>query len=214
MARFNYTEAEHYGGQGGSGFFSIPNDGDIKKVRFLYDTAEDIEGYAVHEVEVDGKKRYVNCLRAYNEPIDNCPFCKAQRRQQVKAFIPVYDVDDGKVKFWERGKKMFARLSALCARYPHLVEQEFEIQRHGAKGSKETFYDIMPSVGKVPDGTKITDLVDEMPKVVGGLVLDKTPAEMEHYLSYGSFPTNGQSSSTTQATQVARRTPATGREVF
>lgn len=213
MARFNYTEAEHYGGQGGSGFFSIANDGEIKKVRFLYDTAEDIEGYAVHEVEVDGKKRYVNCLRAYNEPIDNCPFCKAQRRQQVKAFIPVYDVADGKVKFWERGKKMFARLSGLCARYPHLVEQEFEIERHGVKGSKDTFYDIMPSVGKTPDGTKISDLVDEMPKVIGGLVLDKTPSEMEYYLSYGKFPSSDNSQATTNS-QITRRTPSANREVF
>ena len=214
MARFSYTEAEHYGGQGGSGFFSLANDGDIKKVRFLYDTAEDIEGYAVHEVEVDGKKRYVNCLRAYNEPLDNCPFCKAQRRQQVKAFIPIYDVEDGKVKFWERGKKMFARLSALCARYPHLVEQEFEIERHGAKGSKETFYDIMPSVGKTPDGTKISDLVDEMPKVIGGLVLDKSASEMQYYLDRGTFPASSSTPNQSTSQQVTRRTPAASREVF
>lgn len=210
MARFNYTEAEHYGGQGGSGFFSLPNDGDVRKVRFLYDSAEDIEGYAVHEVEVDGKKRYVNCLRSYNEPLDNCPFCKAQRRQEVKAFIPLWDVEDQKVKFWERGKKMFARLSGLCSRFPHLVEQEFEIERHGAKGSKDTTYEIYP-VGQ-PDGTKVSDLVEEKPQVVGGLVLDKTASEMQHYLSYGNFP--NEASSQKPATQVTRRTPATGREVF
>lgn len=213
MARFSYTEAENYGGHGGSGFFSLPNDNDMKRVRFLYDTAEDIEGYAVHEVEVDGKKRYVNCLRSYNEPIDNCPFCKAQRRQEVKAFIPLWDVEEGNVKFWERGKKMFARLSALCSRYPHLVEQEFEIQRHGAKGSKETFYDIMPAVGAVPDGKKISDFVDEKPQVIGGLVLDKSADEMEYYLSHGTFPgtTNSNSNS-----GVVRRTPANtnSREVF
>jgi len=210
MARFGLTDVDHYGGQGGSGFFSLPNDGDVKKVRFLYDTAEDIQGYAVHEVEVDGKKRYVNCLRSYNEPIDNCPFCKAQRRQEVKAFIPLYDVQEKKVRFWERGKKMFARLSGLCARFPHLVEQEFEIERHGAKGSKDTTYEIYP-VGQA-DGTKVSDLVDEVPAVVGGLVLDKTAREMEHYLSYGSFPETGNTQASSQ--QVVRRTPSSAREVF
>lgn len=209
MPRFNYQQADNYGGQGGAGFFSLTNDGEVKKVRFLYDSAEDIEGYAVHEVEVDGKKRYVNCLRAYNEPLDNCPFCKAQRKQVVKAFIPVWDINEEKVKFWERGKKFFARLSGLCARFPKLVGQVFEIERHGAKGSKETTYEIFP-VG-TQDSTSVRDLVDEKPQVIGGLVLDKTASEMEYYLAHNTFPSSNVN--VENDTPVARRTPA-NREVF
>ena len=74
MARFNTETAEHYGGNGGAGYFSLKNDKDVAQVRFMYNSIDDVEGYAVHQVEIDGKKRYVNCLREYNQPIDTCPF--------------------------------------------------------------------------------------------------------------------------------------------
>ena len=76
MARFNVENAEHYGGQGGGGYFSLKNDKDVAQVRFLYDSADDIEGYAVHEVKIGDKKRYVNCLREYGEPVSACPLCE------------------------------------------------------------------------------------------------------------------------------------------
>ena len=64
MARFKAGEEEHYGGQGGTGFFTISNDKEVKRVRFMYNNVNDVEGYAVHRVEIgDGKFRYVNCLR-------------------------------------------------------------------------------------------------------------------------------------------------------
>ena len=63
MARFRAEESENYGGNGGGGFFSLKNDGDIGRVRFMYSGIDDVEGFSVHEVQVDGKKRYVNCLR-------------------------------------------------------------------------------------------------------------------------------------------------------
>ena len=43
MARFKAGEEEHYGGQGGTGFFSIANDKEVKRVRFMYNNVDDIE---------------------------------------------------------------------------------------------------------------------------------------------------------------------------
>lgn len=188
MGRFNANEAEHYGGQGGAGYFSLKNDKDVARVRFLYNGIDDVEGYAVHEVEVGGKKRYVNCLRSYNEPIDNCPFCKAKQFQTAKLFIPVYNVDEDRVQIWERGKKFFAKMSSLCARYAtdnNLVSQVFEIERNGQARSTQTTYEIYP-VGKADDTT--LDDMPELPNILGGVVLDKTADEMEEYLQTGAFP--------------------------
>ena len=42
-----------------SSFFTLKDDGDVARVRFMYNSMEDVIGYAVHEVEVDGKKRYL-----------------------------------------------------------------------------------------------------------------------------------------------------------
>lgn len=219
MARFSYEDADNYGGNGGHGFFSLQNDKDVASVRFLYDGMSDVQGYAVHEVELDGKKRYVNCLREYNQPLDVCPFCKAKRSQLVKLFIPVYDIQSDTVKIWERGKKFFGQISGICSRYAQnepLCSHVFEIERSGKKGDTSTTYNIF-EVDR--DNTTLEDL-PEVPEIIGGLVLDKSADDMEYYLDHNEFPKSGDSFRRTNERTpydeepVRRRTPATGRDAF
>lgn len=187
MGRFRYDEADKYGGQGGAGYFSLKNDKDVATVRFMYNSIDDVEGYAVHQVEIDGKKRYVNCIREYNEPLDKCPFCSAKKFQQAKLFIPVYNVNEQKIQIWERGKKFFSKISSLCARYDNLVSHEFEIERNGKKGETTTSYEIYEVKH---DDTTMEDL-PEVPEIIGGLVLDKSADDMDFYLENGYFPPEG-----------------------
>lgn len=184
MARFKADEVDRYGGQGGAGYFSLKNDKDVATVRFMYDSIDDVTGYAVHEVEIDGRKRYVNCPREYNEPIDKCPFCAAKKFQAAKLFIPLYNVQEQKIQIWERGKKFFSKISSICARYPHLVSHEFEIERNGKKGETTTTYEIYEVSH---DETTLEDLPD-VPDILGGLILDKSTDDMEFYLENGYFP--------------------------
>lgn len=214
MARFSVNETENYGGHGGAGYFSLKNDHDVAKVRFLYNGIEDVEGYAVHEVEVDGRKRYVNCLRKYNEPIDDCPFCATNHFQAVKFFIPLYNIDEDKVQIWERGKKFSAKISSICARYNDLVSHIFEIERNGKAGDQQTTYEIY-ELDK--DNTTLEDLPEVSP-ILGSVVLDKTADEMEYYLNTGYFTdpednsrTERRASRTTEEREerpTGRRTPA------
>jgi len=187
MGRFRADEADRYGGQGGAGYFSLKNNKDVAQVRFMYDSIDDVEGCAVHQVEIDGKKRWINCLRSYNEPLDSCPFCAKKRFQQAKLFIPLYNIDEDKVQVWERGKKFFGKISSLCARYPHLVSHVFEIERNGNKGETTTTYEIY-EVNK--DDTTLEDL-PELPQIIGSVVLDKSADDMEFYLENGYFPPEG-----------------------
>lgn len=188
MARFRYDEADHYGGQGGTGFFSLKNDKDVALVRFMYNSVDDVEGYAVHQVEIDGKKRYVNCLREYNQPKDVCPFCRANMFTTAKLFIPVYNIDEDKVQMWERGKKFISKISSICARYPDVVSHKFEIERNGKKGETTTTYEIY-EVGK--DETTLEDLPD-VANPLGSIVLDKSADDMEFYLDNEYFPPDGE----------------------
>ena len=211
MAVFKFEDAEKYGGHGGAGYLSLKNDGDVARVSFLYNTIDDVEGYAVHQVEINGRKRYVNCKRAYNEPVDNCPFCRERIPVYAKLFIPVYDVDDEKVKIWERGKKFFAKMSSICARYAsegNLVSQVFDIERNGAAGSTQTTYEIYP-VGS-PDSTTLEDL-PEFEGALGGAILDKSVEDMEFFIENGSFaPEEGENEVPVRRRSdvPARRTPA------
>lgn len=187
MARFNTETADRYGGQGGAGYFSLKNDKDVARVRFMYNSIDDVEGYAVHQVEIDGKKRWVNCLREYNQPIDTCPFCKEHMFTSAKLFIPLYNIDEDKQQVWERGKKFISKISSICARYPNVVSHVFEIERNGKKGETTTTYEIY-EVDK--DDTTLEDL-PEVTDPLGTIVLDKTADDMEFYLENGYFPPDG-----------------------
>lgn len=188
--RFKHDEVDRYGGQGGGGYFSLKDNGDIAVVRFMYDSIDDFNGYAVHEVEIDGKKRYVNCLREYNSPIDDCPFCRERKYQTAKFFIPIYNVDEDKVQIWERGKKFASQMTSLMSRYSSsnqpFCSQMFEIERQGKKGDTSTTYGIYPTK-EGPDGTTLDDL-PELPNILGGVILDKSAEDMEYFLESGEFP--------------------------
>lgn len=188
MARFNTETADKYGGQGGAGYFSLKNDKDVAQVRFMYNSIDDVEGYAVHEVQIDEKKRYVNCLREYNQPKDVCPFCREGKFTTAKLFIPIYNIDQDRVQVWERGKKFISKISSICARYPDVVSHKFEIERNGRPGETTTTYEIY-EVGK--DDTTLEDL-PEQNDILGTLVLDKSADDMEFYLDNGYFPPDGE----------------------
>jgi hypothetical protein len=183
MAEFNINEIDNYGGHGGGGFFSLKNDKDVATVRFMYNTIEDIMGYAVHEVEVDGKKRYVNCLREYNQPLDDCPLCAARYRVIAKLFIILFDEETKEVKIWDRGKTFYSKISSLAARYTPLVSTPFEIERNGKRGDTKTTYETYPLDS---DDTQLEDL-PEVPELLGSLILDKTYEELEFFLNNGYF---------------------------
>lgn len=187
MARFNASQVDNYGGNGGGGFFRLSNDGDVATVRFMYDGIDDVVGESVHEIKVMGddgkeKKKYISCLRNYKDPVNVCPCCAAGMPVQAKLFIPLYDVESGTTKTWERGKKFFGKMSSLCSRYSNedtpLVAHTFEIERHGAAGDTSTFYEIYETGS---DDTILEDLPDF--PTLDNYLLDYTAEQMQDYLN-------------------------------
>jgi len=218
MARFNVANADNYGGQGGGGYFSLKEDKETAQVRFLYDTVDDIEGFAVHEIPDKNSnspyaKKSVNCLREYGAPVDDCPFCKAGKPVKVKYFVPIWNIKENRMQTWERGKKFGGRLSSMCSRYPHLYTHIFEIERQGASGSTETQYEIWET-GQTD--VKLEDF-GEIQNPLGSHVLDKSAEDMQYYLDRGSFMDDEDTATPSRdEQQYIRRTPANTnrREVF
>ena len=208
MAGFSIEQTEKSGGQGGGGFFSLKNDKETAKVRFLFNDADDVQSQSVHQVEVDGKKRWVDCLRGYGAPIDDCPFCKAGKFVNFKYFIPLYNMDADTTQIWERGKKFGSKLSSMCSRYAPVVNHIFEIERNGKPGDQQTSYEIY-ECGDV-DGS-VEDFDFQNP--VGTVIMQKSADEMEAYLKTGYFPNDGKSSDSRSNNEptYTRRTPSGGR---
>lgn len=217
MARFRYDEADNYGSSGGSSFFTLRDDGDTARVRIMYRDINDVEGLSVHEIELNDKKRYVNCIREYNDPIDMCPLCKANYKIQAKLFVPLYNEDTGDTLVWERGKKFFGKISDLCTRYDNLVSRVFEIVRHGKPKDTGTTYEIWPVGDK--DNTTFEDLPEPV-DIFKGIVLDKSAEDLDYYLRYHEFPDDSGGPAREEpvrrreSSAPSRRTPARGNEAF
>jgi hypothetical protein len=188
MGYFAHDDADKYGGGGGD-FFSLKDDGDMAVRRYMYQDIDDIRGIAVHQLEDDnGNKRYVSCLRNYNDPVDVCPCCAASMRIQAKIFVVLWDDDTEQYQIWERGKTYISRLASLAGRYNPLYKTRFEIERSGKKGDTKTTYENYP-VDKDPEFDDV-DWNDfpEPPDALGTIVLDWTADDMDDFLQTGEFP--------------------------
>lgn len=208
MAEFSMNEADNYGGNGGGSFFTLKDDKDKARVRFLYRGVEDVKGYACHKVAVGDKDRYVNCLRAYNEPLDKCPFCAAQLKVTPRLFLSLYNEDAGEVQVWERSKSYFQRLASLSSRYNPLHNEIIEIERSGKKGDMHTTYEFYPIEN---EPVNLDDF--EITNPLGTIILDKTAEDMNVYLDTGAFPDTNEGSSNNSNNrenleQPQRRTPS------
>lgn len=193
MARISLQDSGKFSGNGNGGFFSLADDGDIAKVRFLYEEEDgsDVDYYVVHEVEIDGKKRYVNCLAIDDEGHVNkedCPLCREGYKMQEKLFLQLYNVDKGELQVWERGKNFVKKILSYINRYGSLIAQEFEIERKGKKGDTGTTYELFACK---EDGMTVADFEHEKQELLGSLILDCTIDDMYDILD-GVYKIPGQ----------------------
>lgn len=200
------TDLENYSSNNTS-YFSLKDDKDTAMVRFMYNSINDVEAFAVHKVKVNGFDRYVNCLREYTDPLDKCPLCESGHRVIARLFLPLYKIDTGETMLWDRSSKFYNTMTDLCAKCNPLVSFPIEIERNGAKGDMNTFYEFYPEPS---DGTLIEDL-PEPPNPIGTIILDKTYDELMTYVQTGSFdtgesnPMNSTSSYNSSNGEVRRR---------
>lgn len=200
MPRFSYEEADNYGSQqyeGKVNYFQLKEDGNKAYVHLLGNDMNDFPGYAVHQIIAgqtkNGKdiRRFVNCLRVSGAPITDCPFCAEGKHNPeiskvyAKLFIPVYVCDTDEVQIWERGKTFFRTLASYCSHNPNVSEIVTEVERQGAKGDTSTTYGLYAT--RENDGFKMENIKDDIPEILGDVVLDKTYEEMEYFLQHGKF---------------------------
>lgn len=200
MPRFSFEDADKYGSSGSkTNFFSLKDDGDKAYVHLLGNDMNDFPGYAVHRVPVGDSYRYVNCLREAGAPVTDCPFCALGKsdmevsKVHAKLFIPLYNCDTDEVQVWERGKTFFRDLASFCSHNPNASEVVTEIERRGKKGDTSTTYGLYAT--REQDDFNIENVREDIPEILGGIVLDKSKEDMEYYVKRGSFPATDDSDS-------------------
>lgn len=193
MAKLSIEQAGQFNGN--NNFFKIENDGDIKEVRFLYRTVDDIDSYSVHRVKIGDKFRLVDCLKDPSNPESHCPFCDAGYKIENRTFLLVWDEQEQAAKVWERSSIQVSRnYMDILKNTPseEIVGSKFKIKRNGKKGDMKTTYVLM-LVGV--DDTKMEDLQEELPET-DATILKKTEEEMEYYVENGEFPQDEQDQKT------------------
>lgn len=191
VGRINISNAGKYGSNNGSEFFTLEDDGDIARVRMLYDQPDgsDLDYYLVHEVEIEGRKKYIACNALGEDGTlhpDNCPLCQAKYRRIEKLFLQMYLEEEDKYVVWERGRNFVNTIQTYINRYGSLVQQPIEIERHGKKGSTSTTYVLFPLE---VDGATIDDYPEKQ-ELIGTLILELTAEQMEDVID-GKFRLNG-----------------------
>lgn len=196
MARVKLSDSDAYvQGGGGFGFFKIGEDGETKNIRLLYNTIDDIPADIVHRVSVDGKSRWVNCLRdKADDPVHICPLCAAGNARQRRVFLRVFEITkfdkktgtdiEGDVKYWDRGNSIISDLESLSKRYSPLVEHIFEVERKGKRGDMSTSYKFYETFD---DEKSLEDYPPEE-DILGTIILNKTAEEMDEFIETGEFP--------------------------
>lgn len=167
-------------------YFNLKNDGDKMKVRFMYNKLSEIETYAVHEVEVRGFNRHVDCLKD-GEGNGNCPFCEKGIRKTARTFFKLYNIDTNTVLIWDCGIKKAPIIENIlknaCDKDKSIVNYVFEIVRQGKVGDTNTSYNLT----KEGCDDVTLDVLPEPPELYGRFIMKKTPEEMEYYITHNKF---------------------------
>lgn len=202
---------ENYKG-GSNEFFTLKDDKDTAVVRFLYESEDDLDIYAVHEVNVGGKKRYAECSQK-----SDCPLCASGNRPKARMFLQLIDGRDNKMKTWERGQRMIPIILGLFNKYGSLVNREYEIERHGKAGDTGTVYQLY-ALDK--DNATLEDF-DEKQDLLDGFIFTWTHEDMNRYLNGENMDTSNESNNNAPATNTGRtggtrrrREPVGGADVF
>ena len=168
---------EKYKSTGNNEFFTLADDGDTAIVRFLYSSFEELDWFVVHETEIGGKKRWVECTE-----VPDCPLCAQSGRPQLKLFLQL--VQKGKedtVMTWERGQRFIPQIQELFQNHSDLTQQIFEIERKGKKGDANTKYIIH----HIAESKVDMESLPERQVFLGedGFILQKTHKQMREILA-------------------------------
>lgn len=183
----NQYNQERYGG-----LFRLVNDGDSADVIFLYRNTDDVLVGDTHYVKSADYSGYVQCCGR------GCPACGKGIRVQPKLFIPLYNLTDNEIQFWDRSLRFETQLSNdVFSKFPNPSEFVFKIIRHGVANDINTTYEIQV-IGR--NSTQSYDMIlakfgIKMPDYYETICKDLNPSELADLISKPVYD-NGSTSST------------------
>ena len=115
-----------------------------------------------------------------------CPFCEKGIKRTARTFFKLYNVEKNAVEVWDCGLKRAPSIENILrmSRSSKLVNDNFEIVRHGQARATDTSYEI---IYKGTDETTLADL-PKTPEIYGRYVQKRSVADMEYFITNNKFP--------------------------
>lgn len=195
--RMTREQASTYS-QGGSSYFKL-GDGETAKVRFLYNSIEEITYEGVHEVNTpDGQYARISCGRLPSDPMDNCKWCQQGSRPVSRVVIPLFNLQSNEIQYWVRTQSyvdetLIPALQGIPQGQP-IPGQTFTVKRTGQQ--LQTKYSIVVDMTMPNDGKTKTSF---------GEVKDPYEINIIRETSY-EFPVANNNTQNNQNFTATRRT--------
>lgn len=171
--RITREQGQNYSG-GGVTYFKI-KDNESVRVRFLYNTLNDIEYLAAHSLRQNGQYATVDCSRLPEDPIDNCKWCAEGDRVVSRVVIPLFNLGTNKIEYWVRSQSfvdgtLIPILEQIPANQP--ISGQLFIIKRTKTGSLPTdvSYTVMAELGTVNDGKQRTEFGEIQDPLEAGII--------------------------------------------
>ena len=233
MAQFSYDQYQNVvaqaqaNGEGSAkvGYFKLKNDGDIAIARLNIGTTDDLMFASVHTIGTGGKWIKVSCLNPLGSYNGDCALCSAHNanpkgsvsKAAKKVFIPMmvsyrdpnaatgYTVPAPVI--WDRPAAFSRELASKLMAAGDLRNTLVLITRNGKAGDMQTTYsmDILPAEHPVFKPEMIPNDFSAFNNfnIAKHSYWEKTPEEINTFLTTGQFPTNIQTPSQPATSSVA-----------
>lgn len=216
--KMNQSQAAESSNKSAVGYFALADDGNEAIVRFNVADINDVYVYSKHNVKINGKRRSVMCLK---DDTSSCPLCDSGDRPSFRVYIPViwYEVQINqngekqlviKSGIWDQPARFRETLKSYFMDYGDLRNYVFKVVRHGKKGDTNTNYVILPTPTQVynpeiyvPDFSAFEGF-----DIHRFVLLKKSAADMQTYLTTGEFPFNVENKNSENAQQFTSSQPA------
>lgn len=202
------TQANNY--RNSVSYFYLADDGDTALVRFNIANIDDLKVTSRHSITLNGKRRNVECIRNYNDPVDTCPLCASGSKPTFRVYIELlsYKIENGKVTseagVWDQPARFRETLKSYFMDYGDLRNIIFKLTRHGRKGDTNTTYSLIvanPQIYKNEDYVADFSAFDTF-DINRSMVLNKSAEELQYYVENGAFPEVGTPQSSQPQSQV------------
>lgn len=181
--------------RGYENYFTLRNDGDTADVIFLYRSTDDVLVADAHYIKSENYAGYIHCCGR------GCPACGKNIAVRSKLFIPMYNIANQKIEFWDRNMSFENQLNQdVFYRYPNPSEYVFRITRHGQARDVNTTYQIQ-AVGKntlMPYDVVFAKFHTKVPDVYETVIKEFSSGELYSMLNPASGSANNSSSASSE----------------